>query len=80
MRLTAYSGERYIWSLNQTARAAALYPHFPPTWQGLEALQGRVEIASEPVPVDGPRNLPWALAAFADAERRFNFKYEQVCA
>jgi hypothetical protein len=76
--MNAYSGERYIWTLAQTAIAAHKYPIFPPTWNGLEALQGRVAMSGEPLPKGGPRDMQWAQAAFADAEARFNFKYERV--
>ncbi len=78
--LRQYSGERYIWSLAQAARAAAKYPTYPATWHGLEALQARVAMSGVALPDDGPRDLPWAQAAFADAERQFNFKYEAVVA
>ncbi|HET9868672.1 MAG TPA: hypothetical protein VFQ06_15345 [Nitrospira sp.] len=76
----SYSGERYIWTLAQAAIAAEMYPGFKPTWQGLEALQGRVAMSGQPLPLGGPRNMAWAQAAFADAEARFNFKYEDVVA
>lgn len=75
-----YSGQRYIWSMNQAAIAAHRFPHMPATWQGLEALQERVAIDGAPLPVGGPRDLAWARAAFADADARFNFRYEQVVA
>jgi hypothetical protein len=78
--MTHYSGERYIWSLATAARAAAKYPHFPPTWQGLDALQARVAMSGEAIPHEGARNLPWAQAAFSDAQARFNPTYEQVVA
>lgn len=73
-----YSGAMYIWSLAQTARAAHLYPNYPPTWQGIEALQRAVQLSGKPVPREGPWNMQWARVAFADADARFNFKYEQV--
>lgn len=78
----AYSGEIYIWSLAQAARAKAVFAmaHYPPTWQGLEALQRAVQMSGKPVPDEGPKDTPWAKAAFADAEARFNWKYEQVVA
>lgn len=72
----SYAGELYIWTLAQAAFAAQKYPNFPATWQGLEALQGRVALSGEALPTTGPRNMHWARAAFADAEARFNFKYE----
>lgn len=78
--LTSYSGEHYIWSLGEAARAIGKYPTYKATWQGLEALQARVAMSGEALPADGPRDLSWARAAFADAEARFAFKYEQVCA
>lgn len=73
-----YSGGRYIWTVAQAAIAAHKFPYFEPTWQGLEALQERVAIHGEPLPMGGPKNMQWALTAFADAEARFNFKYEKV--
>jgi hypothetical protein len=73
-----YSGGRYIWTLAQAAIAAHKFPYFEPTWQGLEALQERVAINGEPLPIGGPKNLSWAHIAFADAEARFNFRYEKV--
>jgi len=78
--LNTYSGAHYIWSLGQAARAAARYPTYPATWQGLEALQARVAMSGLALPDDGAKDLPWAQAAFADAERQFDFKYEAVCA
>lgn len=80
MRLTEYSGERYIWTLAQAAQAAAMFPHYPPTWEGLEALQARVEMMGEPIPDDAPKNFQWARTAFADAAARFAPRYEEVCA
>jgi hypothetical protein len=74
--MNSYSGEHFIWSLAQAARAAAVYPYFPATWQGLEALQARVAMGD--TLTDGPKNFAWARTAFADAEARFDFKYEQV--
>jgi hypothetical protein len=73
-----YSGERYIWTLAQTATAAAIYPHHPETWEGIEALQGQVALSGRPLPTTGARNMQWARAAFADANARFNFRYEAV--
>ncbi len=79
--LTYFSGEHYIWSLNTTALAAAKYPMYPATWQGLDAMQKRHEMAGGGVlDPKGPRDMPWALAAFADAQMRFNPTYEQVVA
>lgn len=75
-----YAGEHYIWTLAQAAIACHLYPGFKPTWQGLEALQARVAMSGQPLPIGGPRNMAWAQAAFADANARFNMKYETVCA
>jgi hypothetical protein len=76
--MTHYSGERYIWSLAQTAIAAHLHPYHPPTWHGLESLQASVAMSGVPLPKGGPKNMAWAQTAFADAEARFNFRYEQV--
>ncbi len=78
MTLTSYSGQHFIWSLHQAAVAAARYPTYKPTWEGLEALQARVAMSDEVLPADGARDLAWARTAFADAERRFDFRYEQV--
>jgi hypothetical protein len=75
-----YSGERYIWSQAQAAIAAAKYPNLPATWHGLEGLQARVAMSGEPLPKGGPRNNAWAQAAFADADARFNVKYEEIVA
>lgn len=79
--MNAYSGEHYIWTLGTTALAAARFPQtlaYPPTWRGIEALQARVAMSGEKLANHGPRNMPWARAAFADADARFNFQYEQV--
>jgi sRNA-binding protein len=75
-----YGGERYIWSLSQAAIAAAIYPQYPATWEGLEALQARVEMTGQPLPKSGARHMAWAQAAFADADARFNVKYEEIVA
>jgi hypothetical protein len=80
VRYLPYSGERYVWTLTQAAFAAQLFPNFPPTWQGIEALQAAVAMAGKPLPTEGPRNMQWARAAFADAQNAFNFQYEKVVA
>jgi len=78
----AYSGEIYIWSLAQAAKAKGMFAmsHYAPTWQGLEALQRAVQMSGQPIPDQGPKDTAWARTAFADAEARFNWKYEEVCA
>jgi hypothetical protein len=78
--LKEYAGERYIWTLSQAAIAAHLYPGFQATWQGIEALQGRVAMSGVDLPKGGPRDLVWAQRAFSDANARFNMTYEQVIA
>lgn len=77
-----YGGELYIWSLAQLARAKQMFEHanYPPTWQGIEALQRAVHMSGQRVPSEGPWQIQWARAAMADAEARFNFKYEKVIA
>jgi hypothetical protein len=65
--ISHYAGKRYIWSVRQAAVAAATYPHYPPTIEGLEALQEQWanERGRTPNRNDKPADLTWAKEAFS---------------
>jgi hypothetical protein len=77
-----YEGPHYVWTMNQTAIAAAKYPDYPPTQDGVGMLQHRWSVAGDgPLSnrIQEPRDLAWAKEAFADIRRRNpQLRYEQV--
>lgn len=77
-----YEGPHYVWTINQAAIAAAKYPGYPPTQDGVGMLQQRWSTAGEERlsnRVQEPRDLTWAKEAFRDIRRRNpELRYEQV--
>lgn len=69
-----------MWSLKQTAIAAAKYPGYPPTKSGLTALQTRWLEAGHGRPWGSDFDMAWARAAFNDIDAHEPFKPEQVIA
>lgn len=79
-----YIGPIYAWTRNQTAIAAAEYPGYPPTQDGVDMLQQRWRDAGhEPLRNvrKEPRDMSFAIEAFKDIARRNpTIQYEQQIA